>query len=27
LLKLDPEVTADQRSHGVGVAIEEYTKV
>jgi integrase len=25
-LKLDPKVTADQRGHGVGVAIEEYTK-
>src|ERR1035437_4267668 len=25
-LKLDPTVTADQRGHGVGVAIEEYTK-
>jgi hypothetical protein len=25
-LKLDPKVTADQRRHGVGVAIEEYTK-
>jgi hypothetical protein len=23
---LDPKVTADQRGHGVGVAIEEYTK-
>jgi hypothetical protein len=25
-LKLDPKVTADQRGHGVGVSIEEYTK-
>ena len=25
-LKLDPKATADQRGHGVGVAIEEYTK-
>jgi hypothetical protein len=25
-LKLDPKVTADQPGHGVGVAIEEYTK-
>jgi len=25
-LKLDPKVTADQRGHSVGVAIEEYTK-
>ncbi len=25
-LKLDPKVTADQRGHGVGVAIAEYTK-
>ena len=25
-LKLDPKVTADQRGHGVGIAIEEYTK-
>jgi integrase len=25
-LRLDPKVTADQRGHGVGVAIEEYTK-
>lgn len=25
-LKLDPKVTADQRGHGVGVAINEYTK-
>jgi len=25
-LKLDPKVTADQRGHGVGVTIEEYTK-
>jgi integrase len=25
-LKLDPKVTADQRGHGVGVAIEEYTR-
>ena len=25
-LKLDRKVTADQRGHGVGVAIEEYTK-
>ena len=25
-LKLDPKVTADQRGHGVGVAIQEYTK-
>lgn len=25
-LKLDPKVTADQRGHGVGVAIEENTK-
>jgi len=25
-LKLDPKTTADQRGHGVGVAIEEYTK-
>jgi hypothetical protein len=25
-LKLDPKVTADQRGHGVGVAIEEYVK-
>jgi hypothetical protein len=25
-LKLDPKVTADQRGHGVGVAIEEYKK-
>lgn len=25
-LKLDPKVTADQRGHGVDVAIEEYTK-
>jgi hypothetical protein len=25
-LKLDSKVTADQRGHGVGVAIEEYTK-
>jgi hypothetical protein len=25
-LKLDPKVTADQRGHGFGVAIEKYTK-
>src|SRR5579885_3223992 len=25
-LKLDPKVTADQRGHGVGVAVDEYTK-
>jgi integrase len=25
-LKLDPKVTADQRGHGVGVSIDEYTK-
>jgi hypothetical protein len=25
-IKLNPKVTADQRGHGVGVAIEEYTK-
>jgi integrase len=25
-LRLDPKVTADQRGHGVGVSIEEYTK-
>ena len=25
-LKVDPKVTADQRGHRVGVAIEEYTK-
>ena len=25
-LGLDPKVTADQRGHGVGVSIEEYTK-